>query len=206
MNRPLLPDPTAAREAAAAELSKPPYRAQEPSLLERGADWVWGKITGLFEGASTAGPGAGWATGILVALLVLAVVVAWTKLGRREARLAGGAEVFAEAARTAAAHDAAADAALAAGDLETAVVERFRALVRGGEERGLLVPRPGRTADEAASELAARLPDAAGAVRAAAVAFDEVRYGGRWASPERHETVAAAARTARTARIPEGVG
>lgn len=202
---PLVPDPDAARAAAAAELGKPPYRSQEPSLLQRGAEWVWDKISDLLDRASGPGPGTGWAIGILVGLLVLAVVVVWMRLGPREARLTD-ADVFAETERTAAQHDAAADAALAAGDLETAVVERFRALVRGSEERGLLVPRPGRTAEEAASELAAQLPDAAAAVRAAAAVFGEVRYGGRTAGLQGHETIAAAARTTRTARIPEAIG
>lgn len=206
LGTPLVPDPDAARAAAAAELSKPAYRAQEPSLLQRGAQWVWYKISNLLDHASGPGPGTGWAIGILLALLALAVVVVWMRLGPREARLQTDADLFAETERTAAEHDAAADAALAAGDLETAVVERFRALVRGCEERGLLVPRPGRTADEAASELAAQLPDAAAAVRAAATAFGEVRYGGRTPSLLQYEAIAAAARTTRTARIAETVG
>lgn len=206
LDAPLAPDPAAARAAAAAELSKPPYRAQEPSLLQRGAEWVWDKITDLFDRASGPGPGTGWAVGILVSLLVLAVVVAWMRLGPREARLGTDADLFTDTERTAAEHDAVADAALAAGDVETAVLERFRAMVRGCEERGLLVPRPGRTADEAAGELAGQFPDAADAVRAAATAFGEVRYGGRTASSEQHETIAAAARTTRTARVPEAIG
>lgn len=55
----------------------------------------------------------------------------------------------------------------------------MRAVVRSLEERTLLDPRPGRTADEAAAEAAASLPDHAEALRAAARAFDDVTYGGR---------------------------
>ena len=42
------------------------------------------------------------------------------------------------------------------------MIERYRALVRSLEERGLVDERPGRTADEAAAEGAAALPTAAG--------------------------------------------
>ena len=53
---------------------------------------------------------------------------------------------------------AAADAAAAAGDWALAVLERFRAIVRGLEERTVLDERAARTAHEAALAAAARLP------------------------------------------------
>lgn len=201
---PPLPDPATARDAAREELGKPAYQRQEPSLVQRLVEWIWARLTDLFEQASGRGPGGGWATVVLIGLLVLAVVALWIRLGPREARRTEAA-LFAPTQRTAAEHHAAADAALEAGDLHTAVLERFRALVRGCEERSLLVPRPGRTAEEAAAELADLLPDIAGDVRSAAEAFGEVRYGGRAATPERQATIAAADRAVRVARTPEGV-
>ncbi|MFC6985013.1 DUF4129 domain-containing protein [Streptomyces cirratus] len=96
----------------------------------------------------------------------------------------GATALFDEAARTAADHRAAADAHAAAGRWTEAVQERMRAVVRSLEERTLLDPRPGRTADEAAAEAATRLPQHAGDLRAAARAFDDVTYGGRTGDPD----------------------
>ena len=202
---PLGPEADAAREDAAAELSKPAYTTQEPSLLQRVSEWVWDRISDLLGRTSGNGPGGAVATVVLIALVVLAVVALWIRLGPRAAAVDRG-ELFAAAESTAAEHHAAADAALAAGDLQTAVFERFRALVRGCEERGLLVPRPGRTATEVARELADLLPEATSNVHAAATAFGEVRYGGRVATEERHATIAAAERAVRAARTPEQAG
>ncbi len=203
---PVTPEADAARAAARAELSKPPYQAQEPSPLERLSSWIWDRITDLLDNASGNGAGGNLATILLIALAVLAVVVVAIRLGPRAATRASDSALFAESQHTADEHHAAADAALAAGDLQTAVYERFRALVRGCEERGLLVPRPGRTAEEAARNLAEQLPDAAAAVRSAATAFSEVRYGARPATAERHASIADADRALRSARVPEQAG
>ncbi|MGH8970009.1 MAG: DUF4129 domain-containing protein, partial [Actinomycetes bacterium] len=64
-----------------------------------------------------------------------------------------------------------------------------RAVVRGLEERSLLEPRPGRTADEAAAEGGAVLPDCARDLRQGAAIFDDVWYGGRAATAASHETL-----------------
>lgn len=57
----------------------------------------------------------------------------------------------------------------------------MRAIVRSLEERALLDPRPGRTADEAAAEAGRALPGHATRLRSAARDFDDVTYGGRTA-------------------------
>ncbi|MDJ0386424.1 DUF4129 domain-containing protein, partial [Streptomyces sp. G-G2] len=87
--------------------------------------------------------------------------------------------LFDEGPRSAADHRANAEAHAAAGHWTEAVQERMRAVVRSLEERTLLDPRPGRTADEAAAEAARSLPAHTGELRAAARAFDDVTYGGR---------------------------
>jgi hypothetical protein len=92
--------------------------------------------------------------------------------------------VFDDGARSAAWHRAAADAAVAAGHLRTAVLERFRAVVRELEERAVLAEQPGRTAGEAAQAAASRLPALGERLTAAARIFDDVRYGDRPATPE----------------------
>jgi hypothetical protein len=62
-------------------------------------------------------------------------------------------------------------------------VERFRTVTRELEERAVLVPQPGRTADEVASDAGAWLPGLAQQLRAGATLFDDVRYGDRPAEP-----------------------
>jgi hypothetical protein len=90
---------------------------------------------------------------------------------------------------TASEHRAAAERAAADGDWPTAVRERFRAVVRGLEERAVLEPRLGRTADEAAAEAGVAFPDSRSSVRAAARVFDDVVYGGRPATEESYRQV-----------------
>ena len=60
----------------------------------------------------------------------------------------------------------------------------MRAIVRELETRGVLEPRPGRTADEVAREAGAAVPAVAADLRTAATVFDEVWYGGRPATAQ----------------------
>ena len=90
--------------------------------------------------------------------------------------------LFDDRPRSAAEHRAAAEAQAAQGHWNQAVRERMRAVVRSLEERALLDVRPGRTADEAASEAGAVLPAHADRLHTAARDFDDVTYGGRSAA------------------------
>jgi hypothetical protein len=201
---PVVPDPDAARAAARAELSDPAYQSQQPTLFERITDQIMGRIGDLFHRTADAAPGGRWSLVLLTALILLGLWALRTRLGKLGATGRRAAEVFGTSVRTAAEHHADAEAALAAGRLDVAVTERFRALVRGLEERGLLEPRPGRTANEAAEAAAGLLPACAVALRAAARVFDEVRYGGRAATRAGHDTVAEADRAARAAKPVAG--
>lgn len=87
--------------------------------------------------------------------------------------------LFDDRPRSAAEHRATAQAHAAAQRWSEAVQERMRAIVRSLEERALLDPRPGRTADEAAAEAGRTLPAHADQLRDAAREFDGVTYGGR---------------------------
>jgi len=86
--------------------------------------------------------------------------------------------VFVGQVRSAEQYRAAADLAAAGGDWDEAVRQRFRAVVRSLEERDVLDPRPGRTADEAAAEAARLLTGHASGLVGAARTFDDVAYGG----------------------------
>lgn len=198
---PVVPERDAARAAARRELSDPAYQAHEPSLWQQAATWVIDHVRSALDSAQSGAPSGPWAALAFLAVLVLVALVVRAKLGPMAATSRRKAEgVFAGGTRTAADHHRAADAALAAGDLDGALQERFRALVRGLEERGLIQARPGYTADEAAGEAGRVLSGCAAELRAAARAFDDVRYGGRKATADGHATVAGADSAARAAK------
>ncbi len=116
---------------------------------------------------------------VVVAVLV---VVRWRlgPVGRTGA--APGALFGSGTTVTAAEHRRRAEHAAAAGELAEAVRERLRAVVRDLEERGVLDPRPGRTADEVATAAGAALPSVAAGLRRGAGTFDEIWYGRRAAT------------------------
>ncbi|MBW1603261.1 DUF4129 domain-containing protein [Streptomyces sp. JJ66] len=178
----------AAREAAERELSQPLYQADEPGLIERAVNWLLDRLGQLLNTAADLTPGG--LTGVVViALVVIALLVALRlRLGpvRPQPRSAPGT-LFAEGPRSAADHRAAAEHHATAAQWSPAVQERMRAIVRALEERTVLDPRPGRTADEAATEAGDALPEHAEALRAAAHAFDEITYADRAASAATYE-------------------
>ncbi|MEU7475976.1 DUF4129 domain-containing protein [Lentzea sp. NPDC042327] len=171
-----------AREAAVRELSDPAYVSDDPNPVERALRWVLEQLDELFAGAG--GMSGITAVTIIVAVVVLVVVVVRLRTGRTGRALRSGAQVFGDAVMTAAEHRAAADRAAAAGDLAEAVRERFRAVVRELEQRGVLDARAGRTVAEVAAEAGRSLPGLADDLRGAAVQFDDVRYGGRTATDQ----------------------
>ncbi|MFE3769777.1 DUF4129 domain-containing protein [Streptomyces sp. NPDC059122] len=169
----------AAREAAERELSDPRYHQHDPNLLQRALDWLWDRIGELFNEASGATPG-GWAGLIAIAVFVLLLIVALRlRLGAVRRTPTTRGTLFTDTPRTAAEHRAAADRHATAGHWNEAIQDRMRAIVLALEERALLTPGPGRTADEAAAEAGLVLPASAGQLRTAARTFDDVAYGGR---------------------------
>ena len=173
-----------AAQLAREELAKQVYRDAGPGLVERLVRWLLEQAGRLLDGAAGVSPG-GYSGLVVVLLLVAAAVVAVRlkvgPLGRRAAREEA---LFVGRTRTAAQHRAAADAHAAAGAWAEAVRERLRAVVRSLEQRAVLDERAGRTADEAAADAGRALPSCAVGLRAAAVLFDEIWYGGRPAGPE----------------------
>jgi len=169
-----------ARELARRELADPAYDA-EPPLLQQVVAWIIERIQELID--RTAGALSGSVAGrILVVVLGLVVTLVILRMGPLARRGTRSDPLFPTERRTAAEYRAAADAAAARQDWSSAVIERYRAVVLGFEERGLLDPRPGRTADEAAAEGGAVLPELASGLQAGSILFDAVRYGGQTAT------------------------
>lgn len=179
---PVVPDRDTAREWLSSELQRPEY-AERESLLQRLISWVLEWFQSIeWPAAALMGPQLGIIVAVIAAVVLL---IAWliagpVQLGRNRAR---SAEVLdTDDARTAAQMRAAADAAAASGDWRTASAERFRAVVRSMEERVIIEPRPGRTAQEAAADAGLRLPAQAAGLHAGADLFDGVEYGDRVAT------------------------
>ncbi|KAA9155051.1 DUF4129 domain-containing protein [Amycolatopsis acidicola] len=176
---------------AAEELAKPEYRAAEPSWFQRALSWLAHRVGELFSAISGVVPGGTLGLLVLLAVVVLVIVVVRLRVGKVARTVRGSREVFEARPRAAAEYRRAAEEAFAAGDIVAAVRERFRALVRGLEERGVLDTRSGRTADEAARDAGARLPAAREELVVAANLFDAVHYGGRPATAEDYARLAA---------------
>ena len=174
---PVQPDREEARRWATEELSKREYRDAAPGWLEtiwqQFLDW----LQSVTDGQSPAdGPPVAPFIGLGIAILIgVAIILARPRLN---ARRRAPKEVFdAETAATAADYRERARTAANSGDWAAAVVEQFRALVSSAEDRAILDPKPGRTADEAAAQLTRAFPAASDKLDAAARMFDAVRYG-----------------------------
>lgn len=170
-----------ARDAAREELSRREYADAQPPLLVRLAARLVREIGDLLAEAAAAAPGGRIGLLLLLCLLGLLVAVVLAKV-RPARRDRSGSPLFGGSAELSAAqHRELAEQAAAEGRFADAVRERLRAVVRDLEARGVLEPRPGRTAGEIARDAGAVVPGVATALRRAAVAFDEVWYGGRTA-------------------------
>jgi Domain of unknown function (DUF4129) len=171
----------AAQRLARAELSKRIYH-RHPPLLRQILDAITRWLGRVFREANAA-PGGWWG---LVALLVLLVIVAAVILYRigpvARTRRRAPEPVRGPHARTARdLRDSAAELA-ASGDYSGAICETVRAIAAELDERMVLPPQAGQTADEFAGEAGQALPRHAAELHAAARLFDEIRYGYRTGS------------------------
>lgn len=167
-----------AREAAQRELARTPYREAQPPWAYRALQYVFDRFGEALRDASATVPGG--TPGLLLLALLLGglvgvVLVRLRPSAGRDRHLGlftGGEEL------TPAGHRQRAEAAAAAGRWAEAVRERLRALARELETRGVLDPRPGRTADELAGEAGGAVPALAQPLARAVRTFDDVWYGG----------------------------
>jgi Domain of unknown function (DUF4129) len=144
----------------------------ETGFWQRVLDW----IARLLHGSGSLVPGGWFGLVALAALAVLAIAVAlsWARPGRprRPAAPVLGREV-----RSAAEHRREAERLAAARAYGAAIVEGVRAIAADLDEREILPPKPGRTADELAAEAGRELPALAADLRTVIRLFDDVRYG-----------------------------
>ncbi|WP_373299564.1 DUF4129 domain-containing protein [Streptomyces poonensis] len=180
-----------AREAARRELSKRMYHENDPSWLQRALNAFWDWVDKLFSAAASATPGGALGLVVIVLTALALLGALWWRLGTPRRLPTSSAALFDDRPRTAAEHRAAAEAHAAQGHWNQAVQERMRAVVRSLEERALLDVRPGRTADEAASDAGRALPAHVDRLRAAARDFDDVTYGGRSSDEATYRRLAA---------------
>ncbi|NHC13037.1 DUF4129 domain-containing protein [Motilibacter deserti] len=202
---PVVPDRDTARELARDELARREYSENEPGLVSRVLGWVFDRIGELLDRASS--PGGGTVLAILLLVLpasAVLVAIRW-RLGP-VARTVRAEPLLAGHDRSAADHRAEADRHAAAGEWQLAVRARLRAVIRGLEERGLLDPRPGRTAHEAAYEAGLVLPGQADALRRGAEVFDGIAYGGRRADQQAHDLLRRVDDDVRAARPAAAAG
>jgi hypothetical protein len=179
----------AGQRLARTELSKAIYHHQ-PSLTERVAHFLLTWLARLFR-ATQGLPGGWWGFVALLVLAAILVTVVLARVGpvaRAQRRRAGRGA--AASARTAGEHRDAATRLAEAGDYAAAICERVRAIAAELDERGVLMPRIGRTADEFAAEAGRALPPHAAGLLGAARVFDEVRYGQRPGTRPGYEQVA----------------
>ncbi|WP_026415705.1 DUF4129 domain-containing protein [Actinomadura oligospora] len=198
-------DRDTARELARRELEKPVYQRDKPSWLERTLDRLAEWLRDLFSHAQApnakGGGSEGWLSiGVIVLLVVIAVaLVFWLMRGGRNRRSKDD-PLLDDEPSTSSDHRAEAERLAAAGQWPGAIRERLRAMARDLEERAILSPRPGRTADELATEAGTALPDLADDLRATVRIFNDVWYGDRPGSAEEYARVRAVDDRLRSAR------
>ena len=168
-----------AREDAERELRKAVYRVGEKGPVERVVDWLIERVEDVFDRLVRLTPG-GTPSLVLLVVAIVALVVA-VRLGLGPAHLRDALTDRRRGARgtSAAEYRAEAELLAAQGRYKDAVRARFRAVIRELEERGVLDPRPGRTAGEIAREGSDAVPAVRDDLHACAATFDLVWYGRR---------------------------
>jgi hypothetical protein len=159
----------------------------EPGIVRRFLDWLTSLLP---EGSDGSAP---WWWSLIKLLVLVGAIVGIAVLASRTSAVSrlretgkGGA-VLDDDRLTAADHRRAADEYARAGRWQEAVVERFRAIARGLQERDLVTQVPGITADEVAQLGGGWLPGLAPALAEGARLFDDVRYGDATANESDHE-------------------
>jgi hypothetical protein len=165
----------AGQQLARTELSKAIYHPSVPWSV-RLVHW----IVRILNAAGQAVPGGWWALVTLAALVVIAAAVVLARIGPvARSRRRAQDPIMSGTPLSARDHRQNAERLADAGDFTAAIIESVRGIAAELEERSILPPQPGRTADELAAEASGSLPAQASGFRDAARLFDDVRYGDR---------------------------
>jgi uncharacterized membrane protein len=190
------------RELAKQELQKPIYHRDDPSALSRFLTTIKNWIDSLSR--TVENPGRGGGGGIVALVIILLVLVAlivfvlwWMR--RRNAK-SGHDALLGEEVLAARDHRTLAERLADEGRYAEAIRERLRAIARDLEERAILDPRPGRTADELAGEAGRALPELATALADGVRVFDDVWYGDRPGTEEGYEALTGLEERVRTTK------
>ncbi len=160
-----------ARDAATNELSRPEYQDARPSMIQRAIEWIIDRLDHV------PAPGGSLGVIVLIVLVLVVAIVVRVRVGRAVRTHKIATPVFENLGRSARDYRYDAENAAAAGDFDGAVRDRFRAVVRALEELAVLDERVGRTADEAARDAGAMMPQHRAELTRAAAVFDDVHYG-----------------------------
>jgi hypothetical protein len=177
---PLDPPPDEARSWLRDELLHPEYHQQ--NVVQQLLDWLQRRVGAGLDAAQDAPPLSTFAAMVVLVLLVLGLGWLLSRVRRTARTRDEQRAVLTDEVITAAELRSRAEAALADGRHEDAVVDGFRALAVRQVERGRLDDAPGATAHEVAASLAASYPELRPRVTGCALLFEAVLYGDRAAS------------------------
>jgi hypothetical protein len=189
---PVHPGGDEARRWLQEELAKAPYQAARPTPFDIVSQAILQWFQSLFTSKTSVAPPVLLVAALVVVVAVVVVALVLFGVPRLNRRSRIGGSLFGDDdRRTADELRRSAAAALAAGDWSTAVLERFRGLARGLDERTVLTVFPGTTASGFATRAARAFPGEQAALADAAAVFDDVRYAGRAATRAQAEAIGA---------------
>ncbi|AJT41443.1 DUF4129 domain-containing protein [Psychromicrobium lacuslunae] len=180
---PVSPDAEQARKWAIDELAKRQYQDAQPGLAERLMKIVSDFFNSLLNGLSGAlhiDNGLAGLLLVLVPLIVIGLIIFLVRPRLLRRQQHEDAEIFeVDSSLSAAEHRQRAAQAATAGDYDSAITELFRAIVRAAEERVVIDPQPGRTAEEVTLKLVAAFPSESQPLWRTARLFNQIRYSER---------------------------
>lgn len=176
----MTPDAEEARRWALEELSKQSYQDARPGLIAQLTEQFLRFLSDLLNsvsGALNLDPALVLIGGLVLLLGTAALIIRAARPRMTPDKKGGATQVFSGSpARSAQDHRHAAESAALRSDYRLAVIERFRAIARAAEERALLSPQAGRTADEVAHQLSGFFPAEAERLHWAGNLFNRLRY------------------------------
>ncbi|MHB1876535.1 MAG: DUF4129 domain-containing protein [Streptosporangiaceae bacterium] len=168
----------------------------EVSFWQRVLDW----LARTLGSASHSVPGGWFGLIVLLALAAAGSTLVVVRLRPGAGSRLRSAPVLGGGSRTAADHRRSAEQHAAAGDYTAAIIDAVRSIAADLEERTILRPDPGRTADELAAQAGLVLPGRAGDLIGIARLFDDVRYGDQRGTAQGYARVSEVAGELRSVR------